>query len=589
MVALLTLVVAGCGARNATDAELAAAQKPWLDCVVRAITRLDDGKSDPVSVAYGIEPTCADKYENFTETFLRGYTNPEAIIDIRQRLTDDELKEITSTILDYRASHARQSSPGPGDATAASLNEAASAFERGDYATAMRLFRPLAMQGEAHAQVYLGIMYDKGDGVPQDYAEAAKWYRKAADQGEAWAQFFLGLSYNNGQGVPKDYSKAAKWYRKAADQGNAKGETYLGLLYEFGDGVRQDYAEAIRWFRKAAEQGNAEGEAELGLSYDEGKAVPQDYAEAAKWYRKAADQGNANAQEGLGDMYALGQGVPMDYVQASMWLTLAVTGGDWEAAQLRGLLEHSMTAEQIAEAQRLANEWTPARSGEQQPPAPSATAAISAPASEELGTAFFISESGMLLTNAHVVPKCSEVRIGQAGRGVTAKVVARDDENDLAILRADVRPPAVATLRLTVRQGEAVVAYGFPLRGLLASGGNLTTGNVTALSGIGDDSRLLQMSAPVQPGNSGGPLLDSSGNVVGIVEGKLDAVKIASAIGDLPQNVNFAIKAEVVATFLDGNGVHYATGQPGTARSPADIADVAKRFTVPVECDASMR
>jgi len=263
-----------------------------------------------------------------------------------------------------------------------------------------------------------------------------------------------------------------------------------------------------------------------------------------------------------------------------------------------------------------------ANSLQHQPTPPSGATANNEPSSVELGAAFFVSESGMLLTNAHVVPKCTEVSVGPrrlmlstfppdqmakakaaakaAGysedqieaalnQPLKARVIARDEKNDLALLRADISPQAVAALRLSVRQGEAVVAYGFPLPGLLASGGNFTEGNVAALSGIGDDSRILQISAPVQPGNSGGPLLDNSGNVVGIVEAKLDAAKVTTAIGDVPQNVNFAIKAAVVATFLDSNGVHYATGQPGAARSPADIAEEAKRFTVPVECISSVQ
>jgi serine protease Do len=113
-------------------------------------------------------------------------------------------------------------------------------------------------------------------------------------------------------------------------------------------------------------------------------------------------------------------------------------------------------------------------------------------ASGQLGTGFFVGE-GVLLTNAHVVKGCSEVSVGPSGQMVTALVVARDNENDLALLSATIHPPAVAALRLSVRQGEAIAAYGYPLPGLLASGGNLTTGNITALSGIGDDSRFLQI------------------------------------------------------------------------------------------------
>ena len=389
-----------------------------------------------------------------------------------------------------------------------------------------------------------------------------------------------------------DYATELKLLRPLAERGNALAQLRLGTMYFSGPlvqgvGIRRDYAEAARWFRKAAEQGNALAQIGLGLLYAKGEGVSQNYAEAFRWFRNAAEQGHAVAQGALGAMYAAGQGVPRDYVQAYMWLNLAAAGGNTEAAQNRQRLEHLMTAEQVAEAQQLTAAWKPARSGEQPPAAPPLARTKQATPPGQLGTGFFIGEEGVIITNAHVVKGCLEARIGLPGRRVTSRVIARDGENDLALLRTAAHPPAVAALRLSARQGEAVAAYGYPLPGLLASDGNLTTGNITALSGIGDDSRLLQISTPVQPGNSGGPLLDGSGNVVGIVEGKLNAIKVATAIGDVPQNVNFAIKAAVMATFLDGNGVHYATGEPGAARSPADIAEEARRFTVPVECGGS--
>jgi S1-C subfamily serine protease len=126
--------------------------------------------------------------------------------------------------------------------------------------------------------------------------------------------------------------------------------------------------------------------------------------------------------------------------------------------------------------------------------------------------------------------------------------------------------------------------YGFPLTGALAAGGNFTTGNVTALAGLADDSRFLQISAPVQPGNSGGPLLDRNGTVVGIVVAKLNALEIASATGDIPQNVNFAIKASVAAAFLDAQSVAHAENAGVGALSTPDIAERAKSFTVQVVC-----
>ncbi len=102
----------------------------------------------------------------------------------------------------------------------AGFDEGLAAYNRGDYATALREFRTLAAQGTASAQNNLALMYDKGLGVPQDYAEAAKWYRKAAAQGVAKAQYNLGVMYGTGMGVTQDYVQAQMWFNLAAAQGH---------------------------------------------------------------------------------------------------------------------------------------------------------------------------------------------------------------------------------------------------------------------------------------------------------------------------------------------------------------------------------
>jgi S1-C subfamily serine protease len=151
-------------------------------------------------------------------------------------------------------------------------------------------------------------------------------------------------------------------------------------------------------------------------------------------------------------------------------------------------------------------------------------------------------------------------------------------------------PTAVLRADNGLRAGDSVVAVGFPFPGLLASEANVTTGTVSALAGIGNDARFLQMTVPVQPGNSGGPLLDLEGRVVGVVVGKLNALKIASVTGDIPQNVNFAIKAGVVRSFLDASGVVIAHRDPlaepayPITLTPAAVGADAKAFTVMVEC-----
>ncbi len=165
-------------------------------------------------------------------------------------------------------------------------------------------------------------------------------------------------------------------------------------------------------------------------------------------------------------------------------------------------------------------------------------------------------------------------------------VVATDAGNDLALLSLTLPPSDVARFAAGRggRPGDSVVVMGFPLRGLLASEPNVTTGTISALSGLRDDTRLLQITAPVQPGNSGAPLIDQSGNVIGVVVAKLDAIAVARSTGDIPQNVNFAIKAGVVRAFLDAHSIDYKIADSTGRLESADIAERGREFTIVVEC-----
>src|SRR6516165_7321264 len=205
------------------------------------------------------------------------------------------------------------------------------------------------------------------------------------------------------------------------------------------------------------------------------------------------------------------------------------------------------------------------------------------------GSGVVIGDHGEVLTNAHVVKACTQINVrSSAGDSATAQLIASDEKNDLAVVRT--RPlSSVATFRdgKPVRAGDTIVALGYPLSGLLATEVNLSVGNVSALAGLRDDSRYLQISAPVQPGNSGGPLLDGSGHLVGIVTGKLNVAFAIRIIGDIPENVNFALKAEVVRTFLDSKGIVYHSAPSDKQLSPADIGDIARPFTVRIECEGT--
>jgi len=140
-----------------------------------------------------------------------------------------------------------------------------------------------------------------------------------------------------------------------------------------------------------------------------------------------------------------------------------------------------------------------------------------------------------------------------------------------------------------IRLGESVMVFGFPLAGSLTSRGNFTSGVVSGLLGLRDAVGAIQITAPVQPGNSGGPLMDASGLVIGVVQAKLDALRAAIATGDIPQNVNFAISLEVLASFLTENKVPFRDSAIAAPLETARVAELAQSFTYRVECRSTSK
>jgi S1-C subfamily serine protease len=203
----------------------------------------------------------------------------------------------------------------------------------------------------------------------------------------------------------------------------------------------------------------------------------------------------------------------------------------------------------------------------------------------KVGSGFFVAPDGTFVTAAHVVAACTAVSIEAKGAAAPAAILSLDTTRDIALARAKVRPRSFARFAVGgLRQGEQVVSYGFPLVGAISSGGNSNTGYVAALSGLRDDQNMLQVSVPVQPGNSGGPLVDLSGAVVGVVKGKLRAETVFAATGALPENVNFAVKASVVMEMMKAARIPYQTAVTATPGSVADASEDARLFTVRVNC-----
>ncbi len=206
------------------------------------------------------------------------------------------------------------------------------------------------------------------------------------------------------------------------------------------------------------------------------------------------------------------------------------------------------------------------------------------------GSGIFIDAAGHVLTDSHVIVNCPDLRVTNVNVSETvgATLVANDVKLDLALLRTGERSPAHARFRdsQTLRPGEPLVATGFPLNGLVSPEMAVTTGSLTALSGLQGNAKLFQFSAPVQPGNSGGPVLDSSGRVAGIATSVFNGLAFATLTGQsMPQNVNFATKSDVARDYLAGIHVtlNESAGGP-SGLDPATVADMARRFTTKVEC-----
>jgi TPR repeat protein len=484
-----------------------------------------------------------------------------------------------------------------------------------------------AEAGDAEAQFKLGVMHDRGVGVPKNVAKAIEWIQKAAVQGNTEAQHNLGLMYYEGTAVTKDPLKSLEWFQKAADKGYPPAQFRLGLIYKKGEGVKADIGKAVELWEKAAVQGYANAQFALGLNYFLGEAGSKDTAKAYYWYQKAADQGFVAAQDSLGTMYSLGIGVPKDATKALYWFDKAASQGDsgaqfnlglqylrgdgvpkdavlayaWlnlaaalgteatkqMASEYRYMAEKLMSSEDLAEAQQISSGWkkgqTIVRHGGKLAAGPTQAGVLT---KKGTGTSFVVGKTGHAVTNQHVTSGCTELRI--QGRDGLAKLITEDLVNDLTLVQipgAVTDTAAIAAEPTKLRQGEDIVVFGFPLNSVLSSGGNLTPGVVSAMTGLGNNTNQIQITAPIQPGSSGSPVLNKKGEVVGVVSMKLSDSKMAKATGSIGQNVNFAVSGQTLKTFLDTHKVEYRTGGVlSFSKNTADLADEARKWTLVVEC-----
>lgn len=274
-----------------------------------------------------------------------------------------------------------------------------------------------------------------------------------------------------------------------------------------------------------------------------------DHARALAELEPLAEAGDNRAQWALGYMYRRGLGVPKDPVRAERWRKRSVAGTLGPASG-----KQRATQKPVQVTGR--------------------------------GSGFVVNARGQVMTNHHVVEKCPRIQVRSGRKTARAKLAAADRRADLAVLNLSAPltgKPALFRRHPGAALGEQVLIAGYPLQGLLSHEMHVAVGIVSALAGPRGDRRLIQIGTQVQPGNSGGPVLDSSGRVIGVVAGVLPPEDAHRAGAISHPQISFAIRGELVGSFLDRAGIAYRAVE-GRATDTGALAARAEGFTVVVEC-----
>jgi len=423
---------------------------------------------------------------------------------------------------------------------------------------AVKWLRMAVEQGAVEAGSILAVIYASNSDLQDNAANAGKVFHLAADQGGAEAQYRLGAKYSSGDGVPLDKAEAVKWYRKAAEQGHAQAQSDLGWAYASGNGVAKDRVEAVIWFRKAAVQGEAFAQAGLGLAYFVGwGGLEQNSIEAVKWLASSSMQGNPFAQAALGSIYLDDLGTLKNEIEGLAWYYVAVASGGKAFERDLNKRIGQLGAVTVSSAQRRSKQIQDSVDASKSvSKTPAANKKITTDSLEfdtpvSSGSGAIVSNEGHVLTAAHVVAHSSRIEIITALGRKKATVLQIDKANDLAVLKleAGIYPALPIVLSNSIRLGQAVATIGFPNVDIQGFSPKVTRGEISSINGVGDDPRSWQISVPVQTGNSGGPLLDENGSLVGVVISTLN-VNDARLTGGLPQNVNYAVKGSYAHAML---------------------------------------
>lgn len=460
----------------------------------------------------------------------------------------------------------------------------------------LETFRDKAEAGDLMSQFYLGEMYELGHSVSKNYVSAFMWYEKAAENGYSPAQDKLGYFYSSGIGVPRQDLKAAEiWYMKAAEAGNAnaqkvikyeevqlarakagdpEGQRRIAKFYaQYRDFDKESLKftispektkEALRWYHSAVSNGSMDAATELGRIYHSGELVPRDILKAVELYTVAAENGIIEAMFQLSLLNAFGIGMAKDPIESAAWwgakvaLDVRYTSAPPQSESL-ALRTEPLSAEDILSVQQRTKAILKLISENRRKKNNRALGDLNkklddTQSPKSFGTGTIVSPKGHVLTAAHVVSGAKKITIVTLeGKAHDASIASIDEYNDIAVVKI-AEELLFQWLPIkhsrSVRLGQTVATIGYPQIELQGKSPKVTKGEISSLNGLSDDPRSWQISVPVQSGNSGGPLLDEDGRMIGVILSKL-GLKAARATGDIPQNVNYAVKISYALPLLE--------------------------------------
>ena len=413
-------------------------------------------------------------------------------------------------------------------------------------------------ENSATAALVLASIYSED--YPQekrDQAEADKWLKIAANQGNPAAEKLLGMTYLGVFGGVPNYADAFIYLNKAAGNGDGDAIYWLGECYANGWGVKSSPDRAIYYLTKASEMdkkfyNQPIAQRKLAEAFQYGYGLSKNPQKAFEYFVKSAYGGDHASMSALASAYFHGDGVIPSSAMALVWVYVNRACGGVLSDKLVNQMERQFNSEDISFIRNRAREIASQVKSSKASLAENNNLPQQRRAGSS-GTGVIVSSSGLIVTAAHVINGAKKIEVPLNGIKLQATIIEIDSRNDLALLRIGGSgwPAAPITPSREVRLGQSVFTIGYPNTDIQGSSPKFTKGEISSLSGMQDEPTQWQISVPVQSGNSGSPLFDEAGNVVGVVVSKLNALETAKTTGDLAQNVNYAVKNAYLLPMLE--------------------------------------